>query len=60
MHQHLTFEGPEQSYGGKNCQNGSQGKPCPEVDYFILSQYTFILFGDYPVCQQVLFQELLL
>ena len=26
----------------------------------ILSQYTFILFGDYPVHRQVLFQELLL
>ena len=25
----LTFEGPEeQGFGDKNCQNGSQGKPC--------------------------------
>ena len=24
----LTFEGLEQGFGGKNCQNGSQGKPC--------------------------------
>ena len=24
----LTFEGPEQGFGGKNCQNESQGKPC--------------------------------
>ena len=28
----LTFEGPEQGFGGKNCQNGSRGKPsCPHV-----------------------------
>ena len=26
----LTFEGPEQGFGGKNCQNGSQGKPCSD------------------------------
>ena len=22
----MTFEGPEQGFGGKNCQNGSQGE----------------------------------
>ena len=24
----LTFEGPEQGSGGKNCQNGRRRKPC--------------------------------
>ena len=24
----VAFEGPEQGFGGKNCQNGSRGKPC--------------------------------
>ena len=24
----LTFEGLEQGFGGKNCQNGSLAKPC--------------------------------
>ena len=24
----LTFDDPEQGFGGKNCQNGSRGKPC--------------------------------
>ena len=24
----LTFEGPGQGFGGKNCQNARQGKPC--------------------------------
>ena len=24
----LTFEGPKQGFGGKNCQNVSRGKPC--------------------------------
>ena len=24
----LTFEGLQQDFGGKNCQNGSRGKPC--------------------------------
>ena len=23
----LMFEGPEQGFGGKNCQNASRGKP---------------------------------
>ena len=25
----LVFEGPEQGFEGKNCQNASQGNPCP-------------------------------
>ena len=30
----LTFEGPEQGFGGKNCQNASRGeKPCVAFEY---------------------------
>ena len=32
----LTFEGPEQGLGGKNCQNGSQGKPWNLSSFIII------------------------
>ena len=25
---HLAVKSPKQDFGGKNCQNASQGKPC--------------------------------
>ena len=34
-----NFEGPENGFGSKNCQNASQGKPC------CMSGHLLCLFG---------------
>ena len=34
----LVFKSPEQGFGGKNCQNASQGKPCVNPKYTYCAQ----------------------
>ena len=39
----LAFEGPEQGSGGKNCQNGSRGKPCCTINFPVYGKIISVL-----------------
>ena len=46
----LTFEDPNQGFGGKNCQNGSQGKPWSLLAAHVIS---YILLDVPPVLDTI-------